>query len=121
VFTSGANGVPCAEGPLRVQVGEEAKKLFEEAQQMLREFIAEKHVTLNAIIGLYPANTVGDDMEVYEDESRTTVRCKFHGLRQQSEKDEKNDPCAPTASPRRSLALRMLARTDVDDRGQRLR
>lgn len=63
---------------------------------MLQEFIREKHVTCNAMVGIYPANTVGDDIEVYEDESRATVRCKFHGLRQQSEKDDKSDPCAPS-------------------------
>jgi 5-methyltetrahydrofolate--homocysteine methyltransferase len=60
---------------------------------MLQEFIAEKHVTLNAIVGLYPANAVGDDIEVYSDESRTTVRATLYGLRQQAEKDSKGDPC----------------------------
>lgn len=45
-------------------VGPEAKKLFEEAQQMLREFVKDKRVTLNGIVGFYPANAVGDDIEV---------------------------------------------------------
>lgn len=74
---------------------------------MLQEFIREKHVTCNAIVGIYPANTVGDDIEVYEDESRTTVRCKFHGLRQQSEKEDKSDPCAPSP-PSLRPSLRLL-------------
>lgn len=62
---------------------------------MLDEFIAEEHVTLNAIIGLYPANAVGDDIEVYTDESRAEVRGTLFGMRQQTEKDSKTDPCAP--------------------------
>jgi len=45
-------------------VGPEAKKLFEEAQQMLSEFVQQKRVTLNGIVGFYPANSVGDDIEV---------------------------------------------------------
>jgi cobalamin-dependent methionine synthase I len=76
-------------------VGEEARKLFAEAKTMLDEFIAEEHVTLNAIIGLYPANAVGDDIEVYTDESRADVRGKLFGMRQQTEKDSKTDPYAP--------------------------
>lgn len=69
-------------------VGAEAKKLFEEAQVMLRDFIAHKRVRLNGIVGFYPANAVGDDIEVYDDdEGRSTVRTKFFGLRQQAEKE----------------------------------
>ena len=64
-------------------VGGEAKKLFDEAQVMLHDFVANKRVKLNAVIGLYPANAVGDDIEVYEDESRTVVKAKMYGLRQQ--------------------------------------
>ncbi len=45
--------------------------------------MAHKRVKLNAVVGLYPANAVGDDIEVYEDESRTTVKVKMYGLRQQ--------------------------------------
>jgi 5-methyltetrahydrofolate--homocysteine methyltransferase len=75
-----------------VQVGEEAKKLFDEANVMLKDFIAQKHVTLNGIVGIYPANSVGDDIEVYADESRTTPTQTFYGLRQQAEKDDKADP-----------------------------
>lgn len=55
-------------------VGSEAKKLFEEAQVMLQEFVREKHVRLNAVVGFYPCNAVGDDIEVYTDETRSNVR-----------------------------------------------
>lgn len=69
-------------------VGVEAKKLFEEAQVMLRDFMVNKRVRLNGIVGLLPANGIGDDVEVYaDDEDRSTVRAKFYGLRQQAEKD----------------------------------
>jgi 5-methyltetrahydrofolate--homocysteine methyltransferase len=68
-------------------VGAEAKKLFEEAQRMLNNIKDNKRLKLNGIIGFYPANSVGDDIEVYADESRTTKTHTFHTLRQQAEKD----------------------------------
>lgn len=76
-------------------MGEEAKKLWDEANEMLQEFVRDKPVTLNAIVGLYPANSVGDDVEVYTDESRSEVRATLYGLRQQAEKDSKTEPYAP--------------------------
>ncbi|KAG2429238.1 hypothetical protein HXX76_011007 [Chlamydomonas incerta] len=68
-------------------VGSEAKKLYEEAQAMLRDFVANKRVTLNAVVGLYPAAAAGDDIEVYADDSRAKVVARLAGLRQQAEKD----------------------------------
>ena len=68
-------------------VGSEAKKLYEEAQAMLRDFVVNKRVTLNAVMGLYPAAAVGDDIEVYADDSRAKVVARLAGLRQQAEKD----------------------------------
>lgn len=59
-------------------VGVEAKKLFDEAQAMLVEFVKHKHVRLNGLVGFYPANAVGDDIEVYTDESRTQARANYH-------------------------------------------
>mmetsp|Transcript_656 Transcript_656/g.1779 ORF Transcript_656/g.1779 Transcript_656/m.1779 type:complete len:1102 (-) Transcript_656:227-3532(-) len=72
-------------------VGAEAKKLFEEAQVMLKDLVSKKALKLNAVVGLYPASGEGDDVLVYEDESRTTVKATMRGLRQQAEKDN-NDP-----------------------------
>ena len=67
--------------------GEEAKKLFADAQKMLKQIIAEKWLTAKAVIGLYPANTVGDDdIEVYADETRKKVLTTFHSIRQQTKK-----------------------------------
>jgi 5-methyltetrahydrofolate--homocysteine methyltransferase len=66
--------------------GVEAKKLFDDAQAMLKKIIAEKWLTAKAVIGIYPANAVGDDIEVYEDEQRSKVKTVFHSLRQQTKK-----------------------------------
>jgi cobalamin-dependent methionine synthase I/methionine synthase I (cobalamin-dependent) len=68
--------------------GEEATKLFADAQKLLGEFVANKSLQLRAVYGLFPANSVGDDVEVYTDESRQHVRTKFHFLRQQIEKGD---------------------------------
>jgi 5-methyltetrahydrofolate--homocysteine methyltransferase len=67
-------------------VGVEAKKLFDDAQAMLQQIIAHKWVTANAVCGFWPANAVGDDIEIYTDESRTQVLKTFHFLRQQMDK-----------------------------------
>eukprot|EP01117_Protostelium_nocturnum_P005758 TRINITY_DN2077_c0_g1_i2.p1 TRINITY_DN2077_c0_g1~~TRINITY_DN2077_c0_g1_i2.p1 ORF type:complete len:989 (-),score=460.04 TRINITY_DN2077_c0_g1_i2:76-3042(-) len=68
-------------------VGVEAKKLFEDAQNMLKKIVDEKLLTARGIIGFYPANSVGDDIEVYEDEERTKKVATFFGLRQQAENE----------------------------------
>ena len=67
-------------------VGEEATKLYAEAQAMLKKIIAEKRYTAKAVIGFWPANSAGDSVEVYADESRSRVLKTFHFLRQQNEK-----------------------------------
>ncbi|YAL84671.1 methionine synthase [Dermacoccaceae bacterium W4C1] len=68
--------------------GEAARKLYEDAQRMLDELIDERWITANAVIGLFPANAVGDDLEVYTDESRSEVRTVLHHLRQQGQHRE---------------------------------
>jgi 5-methyltetrahydrofolate--homocysteine methyltransferase len=70
-------------------VGVEASKLFVDAQAMLKEIIAGKWLTANAVFGLFPANTVNsDDIEIYTDETRSTVAMTWHNLRQQTKKPE---------------------------------
>jgi 5-methyltetrahydrofolate--homocysteine methyltransferase len=69
-------------------VGEAARNLFKDAQAMLRRIIAERWITANAVIGLFPANSVGDDVEVYADESRSHPLAAFRFLRQQGTKAE---------------------------------
>ncbi|MDH6195103.1 5-methyltetrahydrofolate--homocysteine methyltransferase [Mycobacterium frederiksbergense] len=65
--------------------GEAARKLYDDAQQMLDTLIKEKWLTANGIIGFFPANAVGDDIEVYTDDTRTEVLTTLHNLRQQGE------------------------------------
>ncbi len=67
-------------------VGVEATKLFADAQKMLAQILAEKRYIARAVIGFWPANAVGDSVEVYADESRSRTVRTFHFLRQQNEK-----------------------------------
>ncbi len=67
-------------------VGEEATKLFADAQAMLQRIVVEKRFNPRAILGYYPANRVGDSVEIYADESRSEVLDTLHFLRQQMEK-----------------------------------
>ena len=67
--------------------GEEARKLFADAQSMLDQIINEGWLKARAVIGLFPANSINDDdIEVYTDDSRSEVRTTLHNLRQQQEK-----------------------------------
>lgn len=72
-------------------VGDEAKKLFDDAQVLLKKIVDENLLQANGVIGFWPANSVGDDIELYTDESRKTVLKRIHTLRQQAEK-VKGDP-----------------------------
>jgi 5-methyltetrahydrofolate--homocysteine methyltransferase len=68
-------------------VGVEAKKLYNDARSLLRRMIDENWIQAQAVIGLFPANSVNqDDIEVYEDESRSQVKVVLRNLRQQNEK-----------------------------------
>jgi 5-methyltetrahydrofolate--homocysteine methyltransferase len=67
-------------------VGEEAQKLFADAQAMLKRIIDENWFEAAGVIGLFPANRVDDDIEIYTDETRSQVAMTYHALRQQMEK-----------------------------------
>lgn len=69
-------------------VGSKAKELFDDAQELLKDVLDNRLFTARAVYGLFPANSVGDDIEVYKDESRSEVVATFHTLRQQLEKPE---------------------------------
>jgi len=70
-------------------VGETATQLFSDAKIMLATICEEKWLENRAVVGIWPANAVGDDVEVYTDDSRTNVLDKFHMLRQQLKKSAK--------------------------------
>ena len=63
--------------------GEEAHKLYADAQAMLTQIIGQKWLGASAVVGLFPANAVGDDIEVYTDDARNQVRTTLHNLRKQ--------------------------------------
>ena len=70
-------------------VGEQARKLFAEAQEMLKKIIEGRWLTCSGVVAFYPANTVNEeDIEVYADESRSEVLFTWRNLRQQQEKRE---------------------------------
>ena len=68
------------------RVGNEARKLFEDAEQLIDQIIIEKWLTAKAVIGIFPANSIGDDIEVFGDENREHVLTIVHTLRQQGDK-----------------------------------
>lgn len=67
-------------------VGLEARKLYDDAQRLLKRIVDEKWLTANAVIGLWPANAEGDDIILYTDENRTNELEILHSLRQQTKK-----------------------------------
>lgn len=67
-------------------VGEEATKLLADGQAMLQKIIDEKWLQARGVIGFFPANSVGDDVELYADDSRSEVTRTIHHLRQQDKK-----------------------------------
>ncbi|MCF8464406.1 MAG: dihydropteroate synthase [Flavobacteriales bacterium] len=67
-------------------VGEAATKVFADAQTMLKKIVSEKWLTASGVVGIWPANANGDDLELYTDESRKAVLSTVHSLRQQSKK-----------------------------------
>jgi len=78
-------------------VGEQARKVFEDAQAMLKKMVEGRWLTASAVIGLYPANRLGDDdIALYADESRQQPVLVWHGLRQQTEKQEIDGEMRPS-------------------------
>ncbi len=88
-------------------VGEAARKVFAEAQEMLARIIEEKWVSANGVFGLFPAAQVnGDDIEIYADATRREVLMTWHNLRQQNHKPtgRDNQCLADFIAPRESGA-----------------
>tara|TARA_Y100000588_G_scaffold392314_1_gene503739 strand:- start:738 stop:3329 length:2592 start_codon:yes stop_codon:yes gene_type:complete len=69
--------------------GDEAKKLYEDAQSILQKIIEDESFKAYGVWEIFPANSTGDDIEIYTDRSRQKVRKIFHTLRQQFSKDKK--------------------------------
>lgn len=67
-------------------VGKQARELFDDAQEILRRIVDEQLLTARGVFAFWPANSLGDDIEIYSDESRNEVLATFHFLRQQIQK-----------------------------------
>jgi 5-methyltetrahydrofolate--homocysteine methyltransferase len=84
-------------------VGHEARALFADAQALLKRIVADGSLRANAVLGLFPANAVDDDIEVYADERRHEVLAVLHCLRQQFEKAGRPSLClADFVAPKES-------------------
>ena len=86
------------------KTGSQAKELFNDAQTMLKDILIQKSLTAKGVFGLFPANSNGDDIEVYKDESRKKILAKFVTLRQQLQKreDEPNYSISDFIAPKES-------------------
>ncbi|MEN8213935.1 MAG: methionine synthase [Pseudomonadota bacterium] len=84
--------------------GEEARKLFADAEAMLRQVVAEKWLRASAVVGLFPANAAADDVEVYSDESRGELVTTLHFLRKQGKQPagKYNESLADFVAPKSS-------------------
>ncbi len=69
------------------KVGVEAGKLFDDAQALLKRIVAEKWFMASAVVGFWPANSIGDDIAIYQDETRGNQIAMLHTLRQQIARD----------------------------------
>ena len=88
-------------------VGTEAAKLYDDARALLDRIVRENRYTAKAVIAFWPCNAVGDDIEVYTDESGSRIATVFHTLRQQLEKpaDQANHALADFIAPKESGRL----------------
>jgi 5-methyltetrahydrofolate--homocysteine methyltransferase len=76
--------------------GEQARQIFTDAKALLKTVIDQKMLTARGVYGFFPANAVGDDVELYTDETRGNVLEEFHFLRQQADR-EGSEPCRSLA------------------------
>ena len=83
-------------------VGEKATELYDEARTLLCRLVEDKELRASGIYGFFPANTIGDDIVLYKDESRTDVLATLPMLRQQGEKTpgQDNKSLADYVAPR---------------------
>lgn len=76
--------------------GPEAKKIFADGNALLDRIVKEKLLRARGVYGLFPANSNGEDVELYADEDRSEIAERFHFLRQQANR-EGNEPCRSLA------------------------
>src|SRR6202034_2350770 len=76
--------------------GVQARQIFTEANALLDVMIEKNLITARGVYGLFPANAVGDDVELYTDNTRSKIQRRFHFLRQQANR-EGSEPCRSLA------------------------
>jgi 5-methyltetrahydrofolate--homocysteine methyltransferase len=97
-----------------------AQELYDDARKLLAEIIEKRLLTARAVYGIWPANRVGDDIELYRDEQRTEVVTRLHTLRQQQETNTKQnlalaDFVAPAGTPDYVGGFAVTAGLGVDE------
>lgn len=103
ITTDGRFSSSHEDAEMKVKAEEEAVKLFKSANDLLDRVIAEKRFTPRGIFGFFPANSIGDDIEVYADDTRGNVKTVFHTLRQQViKKDTPNYALSDYIAPKDS-------------------
>lgn len=75
------------------KVGAQARELFDDAQKLLDDIIKNKRIRCRGVYGLWHANSIGDDVELYTDETRNEILHRFHFLRHQMERSDGAYPC----------------------------
>ncbi|MGA8516034.1 MAG: vitamin B12 dependent-methionine synthase activation domain-containing protein, partial [Burkholderiaceae bacterium] len=92
-------------------VGTEAVRVYADGQRMLKRLIEGRWLTANAVVAFYPANAVGDDIQLYTDDTRSQVAMTWYGMRQQTEKQAVDGVMRPS----RCLADFIAPRVDIKD------
>lgn len=87
-------------------VGEQAQELFNDANNLLDKLIAEGGLEAKGVCGLFPANRVDDDIEIYTDEARDTLLGRSHHLRQQTLKDKGANYCLSDFVAKKSSSIK---------------
>ncbi len=80
-------------------LGKQAKDLFNDAQTLLQKIVQENLFTAKAVFALYSANSIGDDIEIYNDEKRSSLIAQFHTLRQQHDQPEVRQALSDYVAP----------------------
>jgi 5-methyltetrahydrofolate--homocysteine methyltransferase len=99
-------------------VGAEATRVYEDVQKMLKRLIEGRWLTANGVMALLPANSVGDDIEIYTDETRSEVAMTWHGLRQQTEKTALDGVMRPSRCLADFIAPKVLSPELIAARSQ---
>ena len=100
-------------------VGTEAVRVYADAKRMLQRLIEGRWLTASGVMGLYPANSVGDDIEIYTDESRSEVAMTWYGLRQQQEKTAVEGVMRPSRCLSDFVAPKVLAPELIAERARK--